>query len=333
MRILAGDIGATKSILALFEAEASRFRAVREQTFNTSHHSSLASMVLGFLSEATAKIDGTCFGVAGPVAGDACPMVNLPWAIDARQLGIEIGVERTRIVNDFHAIGHGLARLEAADLVTLQTGRPVPGETIAVIGAGTGLGEGYLTWSGDRYQVQSSEGGHTDFAPRNDVEIGLLNFLRARYDHVSYERILSGPGLFNIYEYLVETRRAAGSSRIRAEMEQQDPAAVISHHALAGSDDACSRALDLFVSVYGAEAGNLALKLWAASGVYVAGGIALRILPKLKDGSFIRAFRGKGRHRVFLEAVPVHVVINPRVGLLGAASIAARAEECGNRDG
>ncbi len=321
--VLAGDIGGTKSFLGLFAAEGSHLRPLREERYASESFDGLGPMVLAFLAGGREAIDAACFGIAGPIIGDHARPLNLPWRIDRRELAEEIGVERTSMVNDFHAVGLGLDHLTPADLAVLQEGRPVPRGVIAVAGAGTGLGEGFLTWEEDRYHVHASEGGHTDFAPQSRLEFGLFEFLARKYGHVSYERVLSGHGLQSIYEYLIESGAAPASIPVHERMLHDDPAAVITTQALAGTDAASVQALDLFASVYGAEAGNLALKVLASGGVYLAGGIAPKILPKLHDGTFLRAFLDKGRHAAFLVNVPVRVIVNAKVGLLGAAACAA----------
>jgi glucokinase len=324
VRVLAADIGGTKSYLAVFERRRDRVLSLREERLETARFPSLSRMAQDFLARGGEKVRRACFAVAGPVSGRMCRAVNLPWPIDGEAVSRAIAVPDTTIVNDFQAVGHGLVQMGRGDLLSLQRGRGERGKPIAVIGAGTGLGEGYLTSTGKSYEVHASEGGHTDFAPRNEVEIGLQRFLTARYGHVSYERILSGPGLANLLAYVEEAGIARPGGIVRVEAAREDPAAVVTRHALAGDDPACRMVLDLFVSIYGAETGNLALKLLATGGVYVAGGIAPRILPKLVDGAFINAFRDKGRHTAILERIPVRVVRNPRVGLWGAAAIALR---------
>jgi glucokinase len=326
VKVLAADIGGTKSLLAVFERSGGILRAVREERLETARFPSLAKMVEEFLSRGRGRIDRACFAVAGPVANGRCRAVNLPWAVDGPAVARAIGVPDTWTVNDFESVGHGLVHLRRGDLVTLQRGRRTRAATVALIGAGTGLGEGYLTFGPHSYEVHASEGGHADFAPRNEVEIGLLRFLAARHGHVSYERILSGSGLGSLLAYVQEAGLARAGRRVRAEAADEDPAAVVTRHALLGDDRACVRALDLFLSIYGAEAGNLALKLMSVGGVYVAGGIAPRVLHRLKEGAFLRAFLDKGRHAPILECIPVRVVRNPRVGLIGAAAIAFRAD-------
>jgi len=214
--------------------------------------------------------------------------------------------------------------LGPSDLLTLQEGSPIPQGPIALIGAGTGLGQGFLLWEGDHYRVLPSEGGHGDFAPRGELQTGLLQFLRRRFGRVSWERLLSGAGMVNAYNHLLASGVAPERETVRDEMEKEDPAAVITRHGLEKTDDLSDRALDLFCDVLGAQAGNLALTVIATGGVYLAGGIAPRIAERLKSGPFLTAFRDKGRMAELLSRIPVHVIMNPNVGLLGAAAVAAR---------
>jgi glucokinase len=322
MLVLAADVGGTKSYLAVFDGSAERLRPVREERFDTARYPSLGRMAADFLQRGRERVRRACLAVAGPVAHRSCRAVNLPWPVDGAAVARSTGIEKTMIVNDFEAVGHGLRHLRRADRSVIQRGRPAPGRPIALIGAGTGLGEGYLTWEGNSCRVHPSEGGHADFAPRNEVEIALLRFLTARHGHVSYERILSGSGLASLLAFVNESGLAPLGKAARGEATREDPAVVVTRHAMAGDDPACVSALELFVSIYGAEAGNLALKLLAAGGVFIAGGIAGRILPRLTDGRFLDAFLDKGRHAPVLRRIPVRVVTNPRVGLIGAAAMA-----------
>lgn len=326
--VLAGDIGGTKTLLGLFEHEGGRGRALQERRFESAAHPDLPSIVRAFLQPTgVPRIDAACFAVAAPVEAGAVQGVNLPWPVRAQEIagvlaGICGGAPQVAIVNDFTAVGQGILDLEARALETLQEGEPRARGPLAVIGAGTGLGEGLLFWGPSGYTVYPSEGGHTDYAPLSEEEDALLAFLRSRHEHVSYERVLSGPGLASIHAFLTSSGRARASATVLREVEEQDPAAVITRHALAADDEGCARAVALFVRIYGAEAGNLALKAMATGGVFVAGGIAPRILPLLRSGGFIDAFRAKGRHAALMKRFPVRVVTEPRVGLLGAARAA-----------
>jgi len=317
--ILAGDVGGTKTILALFEAnDSGRLAAARETTLPSRELASFERAVLDFV--ASAPITAACFGVAGPVVDGRSVTTNLPWKLDEAVLARELRSPHVRLLNDLDATAHGVLALPASALLALQPGTPKPGN-LAIIAAGTGLGEAIVARDADRRLIVASEGGHGDFAPRTDREIDLLRHLRAEFGSVSYERVLSGPGLVGVYRFL----RSVGAPEpgwLTQRLAEEDPAAVISEAALQHRDSVCEAALDLFVSVYGAEAGNLALKALALGGVYVAGGIAPKIRLRLADGTFMAAFRDKGRMTELLSQVPVHVVLEPRTALLGAAHVA-----------
>lgn len=324
MIVLAGDVGGTNARLATVELEGGGARVVHHSRYPSRDFPGLAPIVRRFCEEAKATPERACFGIACPVVGDDCSAPNLPWTINARTLAADIGIPRTTIINDFAAIGYGIELLDPSDLTTLQEGVAAPGGCIALIGAGTGLGQGFLTWEGDHYRVLPSEGGHTDFAPIGELQAGLLTFLRAKFGRVSWERLLSGPGIANAYQYLLASGVAPEQPAVRTEFDAEDPAVVISRHGLAGTDCLSVRALDLFCEILGAQAGNLALTVVATGGVYVAGGIAPRLVDRLTSGGFLAAFRAKGRMKDLLLRVPVHVIMNPQVGLLGAAAVAGR---------
>jgi glucokinase len=324
--VLAGDVGGTNARLATVELEGRTARIVRQSRYPSGDFPGLAPIVRRFCEEAASSPERAGFGIACPVVGDDCTAPNLPWTINARKLAAEIGIPRTTIINDFVAVGYGIERLGPSDLATLQEGSPTPHGPIALIGAGTGLGQGFLVWERDHYRALPSEGGHGDFAPRGKLQAGLLQFLRQRFDRVSWERLLSGPGMVNTYGYLLASAAAPEQATVRAEMEKEDAAGVITRHGLARTDRLSDRALDLFCEILGAQAGNLALTVVATGGVYLAGGIAPRIVDRLKSGPFLTAFRDKGRMSELLSRIPVHVIINPKVGLLGAAAVAGRME-------
>ena len=325
MRVLAGDIGGTNARLAVVDVGERDTHVMHEGRYPTPGTPGLAPIVRRYLADlgTDAVPERACFGIAGPVVDGECRTPNLPWMVSAAGLAAEIGIPATTIINDFQAVGYGLPRLGPADLVTLQAGEAAPRGTIALIGAGTGLGQGFLVWMGGRYRVQSSEGGHVAFAARDPTEWGLRGTLLDEFGHVSYERILSGPGLERVYRYLAHTGFATERPDLRQEMEREDPAAVITRHGLAKDDALSTRALELFVSVYGAQAGQFALTVLATGGVYVAGGIAPRIIAKLQDGAFVSAFRSQGRLSDLAARLPLHVIVSPVVGLLGAAARAA----------
>jgi glucokinase len=320
--LLAGDIGGTKTLLRLFEAGGG---VLAELRFDSASFPSLEQVVAGFLSDFPGRpIAAACFGVAGPVEGGRAHITNLPWLIDAASIAAEFRIPQVRLINDFQAVAYGIEALDGQDLMTLQAGVPQACGVRAVIGAGTGLGEGFMVWQGGCYEAFPSEGSHADFAPTDALQIELLKYLAERYGHVSYERLLSGPGLVNIFDFLRDSRGQQATTELQSAMKAGDPAAAISDCAMGGNDDLAVSALSLFARIYGAEAGNLALKILARGGVYIAGGIAAQIMNKLKDGEFLRAFADKGRFAGLLGEIPVHVVLNPKVGLLGATRVAER---------
>lgn len=313
--ILAGDIGGTNARLALFNPKIQI-----EKKYKCKEYNGLKEIVQEFLQENQIQIDRACFGVAGPVRDNVCRATNLPWVVDGNELARELKIAQVFVLNDLEANAHGIGVLKANELVVLNEGVPQKGNR-ALISAGTGLGEAGLIWDGTKYRPFACEGGHCDFAPRSDEEIGLLRFLKEKIGHVSYERVLSGPGLFSIYEYLL----AAG--KIEAEplvQETADAAATISHLALQGKKG-CLEVVDRFVSIYGAEAGNVALKFLAFGGVYIGGGIAPKLLERLKVGSFVHSFCDKGRFRDLLSSIPIYVILNEDTALLGAAAFARGA--------
>ena len=321
--ILAGDAGGTKTMLALFEPGDGAPVLVREATVPSREFDSLEAIVERFLAAGPrGDITAACVGIAGPVVDGRAVTPNLPWVVDERRLADAIPAPRVRLLNDLEATAHGIWALGEDELVSLQSGALRRGN-LAVIAAGTGLGEAIVVIDGGRRTVFATEGGHADFGPRGELEEDLLRYLRKEFGRVSYERVLSGPGLVNVYRFLRDTGVAGEASQTAERMAAGDPAAVITELGLDGADRLCAMALALFVSVYGAEAGNLALKALAVGGVIVAGGIAPRILPALRAGSFVAAFRDKGRLSSLMETIPVFVALNPKTALLGAARVAA----------
>lgn len=320
MRVLAGDIGGTKTLLAVLEQRpGGGLDVLTRQRYESARYPGLAPIVRDFLGRTDVPdLARAGFGVAGPVVERRSRVTNLPWQIDADLLAGELGLQSVALVNDFAAVGLGLQVLGPADLEVLQQNDRDPAGPIALIGAGTGLGEAVLlpTPTGPRFVA--SEGGHCDLAPRNELEIALLRFLLRRHHRVSYERIVSGPGLVTAYQFVVAEGLAPELSDTRERMAAEDPGAVIGARALAGDDPACVRAVDIFVDLYGAEAGNLALKVLPTGGLFVAGGIASKLLPRLRDGRFLAAFGDKGRLSPLLREMFVAVVKNTDVGLLGA---------------
>jgi glucokinase len=330
--VLAGDIGGTNSRLALFEV--GQAEPLFTRTYSSPAYSGLDVIVEKFFDDARAAAprapvppDRACFGIAGPVEGNVCRATNLPFVVDGRALSQRLGIGRVKLVNDFHAAALGSVGVPADKLVAIGGGPRDPMGPIAVLGAGTGLGQAFLLWSASegRHQVVPSEGGHGDFAPRTSLEAGLLRFLAAKYGRVSYERVLSGHGLVDAFAFLSDEPavRALVRPDTVAAIATDDPAAVISRRALDGSDPVCGAALGMFCSVLGALAGNLALTVLATGGVFVAGGIAPRVLPFLQKGLFRDAFDRKGRLQSVVTRIPAFVVTHAEPGLLGAATIAA----------
>ena len=325
--VLAGDIGGTNARLAEVRIEpGGRARIVRDATYASEAYAGLAPIVAEFLRDGSVPVRHACFAVAGPVRHGHVETTNLPWILDEASLAAETGIPSVRLINDFAAIGHGIQRLQPDDVVTVKSGDADPEGTIAVIGPGTGLGHGIVVRTRGLYLVLPSEGGHTDFAPADEVEWELIRQLRRRYDHASWERVVSGPGIVQLYRFLASRPGASERLDVRAAMEQEDPAAVVTRYALEGSDPICVETLDRFVRALAAQAGNFALSVFATGGVFIAGGIAPRILPKLRQPSFGAAFMRKGRFADDLARIPVHVVIDPHVGLRGAAAVAARTK-------
>ncbi|MCX7722271.1 MAG: glucokinase [Verrucomicrobiae bacterium] len=320
--ILAGDIGGTKVNLALFDVSAGRLVLRATGTFASQRYASLEQLALEFSAAHKLPVTHAAFGVAGPVKHGRAQLTNVNWTVDATSLSSSLQAT-VWLLNDLEATAYGIAALEPQDFVVLNAGEPGATGNAAVIAAGTGLGEAGLFWDGQRHVPWACEGGHAEFAPRTDLDIELLKYLRARFGRVSWERVLSGPGLFNIYSFLKDTRRADEPAWLAEELSRGDPPAVISQAALACRAEICMKALDLFVAYYGAEASNLALKAMATAGVYIGGGIAPKVIAKLRDGTFMSAFNFGGRLTSLLEAIPVKVIMNEKTALLGAARFAA----------
>jgi glucokinase len=317
--ILAGDVGGTKCNLALCAEKDGKLHVVFRQRFASKDFARFDLIIKEFTRQAAPhlteeKVRAAGFGVAGPVINNRIHATNLPWVIDAESLSKELGVKTIALMNDLGATGHSLDHLPAEDFVVLNKGVPVQGATRALLGAGTGLGQSILFWDGNRYRVVPSEGGHSDFAPHTDQQIELLKFMRKRYPQVSWELILSGRGFRTLHEFLSSTVKHPIFDDPDA-----DPAPFITRTGLAKQCPVCVQTLDLWTEIYGSEAGNLALKVLALGGVYVAGGIAVKILPKIQDGSFFQAFRDKWHFTEMLSNIPVSVVLNESAPLIGAA--------------
>lgn len=322
MILLAGDIGGTKTDLALFADEDEGPRELRHARLPSAAYTDLHAMIDDFLGPAPPTIDAAAFGVAGPVVGERSRTTNLPWIVDALALRERLQSPRVRVVNDFHALALGVDAVTGEGRVVLQAGDVDPAGPQAIIGAGTGLGVAIVVPTAAGPRVLASEGGHVDFAPRNDLEIALLRFMLRRHARVSAERVVSGSGLQAIYDFVVDAGIAAEDPKIRARFVDEDPGAVIGEAALAGDAPACRVTVDLFLGLFGAQAGNLALSALPTGGLFVAGGVAPRLLPRLGADLFLAAFVDKGRMRPLLERVQVTMIAEPRVGLLGAARVA-----------
>jgi glucokinase len=321
--ILAGDIGGTHARLALFDVQQGRLQLVSSTIYPSQQYSGLDEIVVEFVKTSGIQPAQACFGIAGPVTNGRVEASNLPWIVESIKLAQELKIKRALLINDLEATGWGIGALSASDLVPLNKVPASEAGNQGVIAAGTGLGEGGLYWDGTRHHVFASEGGHCDFAPVDDLQVELLDYLRGRFGHVSYERVLSGPGLVNIFEFLRDTGRGTPPEWLIAEMTEHDAAAAISRSALAGKCPICEKALDIFVGIFGAEAGNVALKIKATGGMFLAGGIAPKILPKLSTSLFLEPFLEKGRLRRLMEIIPVKVIMNDQLALLGAARCAS----------
>jgi glucokinase len=349
--LLAGDIGGTKTILRLVKSEQTEatqklpvLTTLYEQTYPSKEFPDLVPIVYRFLEAATEQVgerpivEKACFGIAGPITDNTAKLTNLSWSLEGDRIERELSISQVSLINDFAAIGYGVLGLTEQDLYALQAVESDRNAPIAILGAGTGLGEGFLIPLSDgSYRVFSSEGGHVDFAPHSALEFQLLNYVleKNNLERVSVERIVSGQGIVSIYQFLSD-RDSSQSSSALAQIYQSwlqelgkeektvDLAAEISKAAIAQSDRLCQQTMRLFVEAYGSEAGNLALKLLPYGGLYVAGGISAKILPLLQQGDFMKAFKAKGRVSAVLDKIPVHVVLNPKVGLIGAALRAAQ---------
>jgi glucokinase len=324
--ILAGDVGGTKTHLGLYRADGPEPMLLRDRIYATHEFASLEDAVADFLGDAASAI-AACFGVPGPVIDGVSHAPNVPWNMAERTLAGALNGTPVRLMNDLEATAYGLLHLEQTELAVLQPGDVRRGgANIAVIAAGTGLGEAGMVATAGGYHAVATEGGHCDFAPRGREQEQLLEFLSREFDHVSFERVLSGPGLHNIYRFLLAHSQGGEAKEpqwLAERMSSEDPAAVISEAALEGRDARCVHALEMFAAIYGAEAANLALKFLAMGGIYLGGGIAPKILPFLQRGGFIRAFLDKGRLRSTLERITISVSLNPAAALIGAAYVAA----------
>jgi len=317
--ILAGDIGGTSTRIALFEGEGRTLHAVVSGRYPSRDHGGLTEIVAAFTGAHPGCIEAACFGIAGPVRDGRVETPNLPWVVDGAVLAKQLGLPRVTLLNDLEANAWGVFTLSDRDFATLAQGVPSRDGNAAIIAAGTGLGEAGYLGDGTSLRPFASEGGHADFAPHDELTIELFRWLHRRHGHVSWERVVSGPGLVNIYTFFRDVKHGVESSALTEAMRGGDPAAAISKAALDESSELAVLALDLFVALYGAEAGNLALKMKASRGLWIGGGIAPKILARLTRPGFLEAFHDKGRFRAFLEAIPVRVILNDETALRGAA--------------
>jgi glucokinase len=319
--ILAGDIGATRTRMAAFQAEGNKLELVVEKTYKSQDHRGLQVITSAFVKSEGIPVHSACFGVAGPVRAGRSKISNLPWTIDSRELAAQLRLSSVGLINDLEAYAYGIDALESKDFVTVSEGLGDDAEgNRVVIAARTGLGVAGLYWDGFRHHQFPCEGGHSDFAPKSDLEAELAQYLRKKYEHVSCERILSGPGLKNIYDFLRDTGKAEEPEWLQKQMsEATDPPALVSQLALEKKAAICDQALNIFVGVYGSETGNCALNFMATGGVFIGGNIAAKNVPRMKDPIFMNSFLNKGRMRSLLADMPVKVVLNDDCGITGAA--------------
>jgi glucokinase len=325
--ILVSDIGGTKTILALYEVAGDGDKCLKKEQFSSSHYQTFAELLTVFLSDVDCtQIEVACIGVAGIIVNGSCETTNLPWLVSSKEISERINSCNVWLLNDLEATAWGLLDLPESNLVELNPDAQVRQGNIAVLAAGTGLGEAIISWDKDgAYRIIATEGGHADFSPNNEQEIALLRYLMEKYPgHVSCERLISGEGLVSIYQFLKHIGYAQTRPEIEQQMVERDPATVIGESGVAGSDALSVEALKVFCRLYGSESGNLALKCLPYGGVYLAGGIGVKILPVLQQGEFMRGFLAKGRCRPVLEKIPVKVSINPEIALLGALSYAKK---------
>lgn len=320
--ILSGDIGGTKTHLAVYTTHGNDLVPVFEQTYRSRDFNGLPAVLQAMLDERPMAVTAATFGIAGPIVEHKSKLTNLGWDVDGQEVADCLHLQHVGLLNDVEAMAYGTLRLHASERIELQKGKRQERRTVAVIASGTGLGEAGLLWDGRRYVAIPTEGGHTDFGPRDELEIDLLRFLLGRHKRVSYERILCGPGLKTTYDFFRLRSGEPEPGWLTAECAVGDPAASISKAGMSGTDPVCREALELFVSLYGAETGNLALKMCSTGGVFVGGGIAPKILPKIQSGSFMRSFVFKGRYQPLLEQMPVEVILNQKAALVGAAHYA-----------
>lgn len=318
--ILAGEIGATRTRLAAFETEGNRLRRVVEKNYASQQRDGLSGILADFIKTEGIPVHSACFGVAGPVRAGRSKISNLPWTIDAKEVAVQLRLNSVGLLNDLEAYAYGIDGLDSKDFIALSEGAEAAEGNRAVISAKTGLGMAGLYWDGFRHHPFACEGGHADFAPRNQLQMELLAYLQKKYGRISCERILSGPGIKNIYDFLRDEHKAEEPDWLRTQLSAApDPPALISKTALEGKAEICHQALAIFVSVFGAETGNCALNFMSTGGIFIGGSIAAKIVPRMTDGSFMQSFLDKGRMGAILSDIPVRIVANDDCGIIGAA--------------
>lgn len=316
--ILAADVGGTKTNLALFKIKDKQLILLKEKSFHTKDYKSFVEMIPVFINEMSIKLDGMCLGVAGPVVNGKVKGTNFPWQLDSAEISKELQIDSVSIINDMEANAYGLAALEEKDLVVINKGLNIHGN-IAMISPGTGLGEVGLYWDGSHYHPFASEGGHCDFSPRNTLEIALWKYMHQKYDHVSWERLVSGPGILDIYQFLIQYRNQKEPEWIKQAFLTKNPAAVITNAAMEDKDSICRETFDLFIKFLATESAQLALKMKATGGIFIGGGIIPKIINDMDNTVFNRNFVRSGRLNPLLEMVPVKAILNEKTPLLGAA--------------
>jgi glucokinase len=325
--ILAGDVGGTKTVLSLFVQGEKRPRLKILESYVSGDAPGLVKIIEAFTGKHPAAISGACFGIAGPVKNGRCKTTNLPWDVSEDEIKKRFGWHNVWLLNDLTAAAHAVQILNREEVLPLTPERTAEGKNIGIIAPGTGLGAAFLVFAGGSYVAVASEGGHVDFAPRDEREFSLWKYLRRCYEHVSIERILSGPGLVNIYSWLKDAGRSVEPEWLAENLKDKDPARAITEAALKHQEPLCVEALDTFVSILGAAAGNLALTGTTTGGIYLGGGISPKILPKLKEGIFMRAFEDKGRFSDYMAQIPVWIILNENAALFGAARYALEMEK------
>ncbi len=325
MKVLAGDVGGTHTRLAICEVTNGKVLRLVEEIHPSQAHESFPKIVRRFMADHRADVRAVCFGLPGPVRGRRAELTNLPWVVDADELERDLGLPPVLLLNDLEANAHGLATLSEADFAVVREGSPSVTGNAGLVSAGTGLGEAGMVWDGRTLRPFATEGGHCDFAPRTELEIELLRWLQGEYGpHVSWERVVSGPGLTNIYRFLRSKDPGAQPKWLAEELESGDPNEAITRNALEGKSELCLRAVELFLELYGAEAGNLALKVLATRGIYLGGGIIPRMTALIASSKLVARFDDKGRMKRLVEHIPIRIVLNDKAALQGAALHAAR---------